>query len=360
MTGATPELIVHRDGPLLAQAVAARLVTKLVDVLAAKDEAHLVLTGGTIGIGSLTAVAQLPARVAVDWKRVHLWWGDERFLPAGDKERNETQAREALLDGLELDPARVHPMASTDGPDGANAEAAAERYAAELDRYAPHGDDVPEFDVALFGMGPDGHVASLFPEHPGVYEDGPTVIAVHNSPKPPPDRLSLTFRAIQNSREVALASPRVGAMIGPSAEHADIARAVGYEWTPEGLETLYLRSQVLLACREAGIHALTGLWEDLENLSGLKEFAVRGRQLGFRGMIAIHPSHVATVNEVFTPSAETVAFYEGMVAAYEEAAAAGTGALRYRGLHIDKAHYDKAVEWLERAARLRGTEEETP
>jgi citrate lyase subunit beta/citryl-CoA lyase len=117
---------------------------------------------------------------------------------------------------------------------------------------------------------------------------------------------------------------------------------------------------VLLACREAGIHALTGLWEDLENLSGLKEFAVRGRQLGFRGMIAIHPSHVATVNEVFTPSAETVAFYEGMVAAYEEAAAAGTGALRYRGLHIDKAHYDKAVEWLERAARLRGTEEETP
>ena len=202
MTGATPELIVHRDGPLLAQAVAARLVTKLVDVLAAKDEAHLVLTGGTIGIGSLTAVAELPARVAVDWKRVHLWWGDERFLPSGDKERNETQAREALLDGLDLDPARVHPMPSTDGPDGTNAEAAAERYAAELDRYAPHGDDVPEFDVALFGMGPDGHVASLFPEHPGVYEDGPTVIAVHNSPKPPPDRLSLTFRAIQNSREV--------------------------------------------------------------------------------------------------------------------------------------------------------------
>ena len=169
-----------------------------------------------------------------------------------------------------------------------------------------------------------------------------------------------TVKAIQNAREIASASPRVGAMIGPTAEHADIARAVGYEWTPEGLETLYLRSQVLLACREAGIHALTGLWEDLENLSGLKEFAVRGRQLGFRGMIAIHPSHVATVNEVFTPSAETVAFYEGMVAAYEDAAAAGTGALRYRGLHIDKAHYDKAVEWLERAARLRGTEEETP
>lgn len=163
-----------------------------------------------------------------------------------------------------------------------------------------------------------------------------------------------TVPAIQNCREIALASPRVGAMIGPSAEHADIARAVGYEWTPEGLETLYLRSRVLLACREAGIHALTGLWEDLENLDGLREFAVRGRQLGFRGMIAIHPSHVAVVNEVFTPSAEDIAFYEGMVKAYEAAAAEGKGALRYRGLHIDKAHYDKALEWLDRAALITG------
>jgi citrate lyase subunit beta/citryl-CoA lyase len=161
-----------------------------------------------------------------------------------------------------------------------------------------------------------------------------------------------TVQAIQNCREVALASSRVGAMIGPSAEHADIARAVGYEWTPEGLETLYLRSRVLLACREAGIHALTGLWEDLENLDGLREFAVRGRQLGFRGMIAIHPKHVGVVNEVFTPSAEDVAFYEGMVKAYEAAAAEGKGALRYRGLHIDKAHYDKALEWLDRAVRI--------
>lgn len=163
-----------------------------------------------------------------------------------------------------------------------------------------------------------------------------------------------TVQAIQNCREVALASPRVGAMIGPSAEHADIARAVGYEWTPEGLETLYLRSRVLLACREAGIHALTGLWEDLENLDGLREFAVRGRQLGFRGMIAIHPRHVPVVNEVFTPSAEDIAFYEGMVKAYEAAAAEGKGALRYRGLHIDKAHYDKALEWLDRAALITG------
>lgn len=161
-----------------------------------------------------------------------------------------------------------------------------------------------------------------------------------------------TVQAIQNCREVALASPRVGAMIGPSAEHADIARAVGYEWTLEGMETLYLRSRVLLACREAGIHALTGLWEDLENFEGLREFAIKGRQLGFRGMIAIHPSHVETVNEVFSPSEADIKFYKGMVFAYEKAASEGTGALRYRGLHIDKAHYDKAIEWLGRAELL--------
>jgi citrate lyase subunit beta/citryl-CoA lyase len=92
-----------------------------------------------------------------------------------------------------------------------------------------------------------------------------------------------TVAGIQNCREIAKASPRVGAMIGPSSEHADIARAVGYEWTPEGLETLYLRSRVLLACREADIHPLTALWEDLENLDGLRAFAKQGRGLGSAG-----------------------------------------------------------------------------
>ena len=195
-------IVLHPNGPVLASATAARLVTELIDVLATRDTAHLVLTGGTIGIGTLTALAQLPARDAVDWHRVHLWWGDERFLPSGDKERNETQARDALLDALPLNPEFVHVMAPSDGPDGANAEAAAERYAAELAKYAPEGADAPVFDVLLLGMGPDGHIASLFPEHPGTHEVAPSVIAVHNSPKPPPDRLSLTFRVIQAAREV--------------------------------------------------------------------------------------------------------------------------------------------------------------
>jgi citrate lyase subunit beta/citryl-CoA lyase len=160
--------------------------------------------------------------------------------------------------------------------------------------------------------------------------------------------------AIQDARAIAAASPRVGAMIGPTAEHADIARAVGYQWTPGGEETLYLRSRILLACREAGIHPLTGLWERLDDLAGLKAFAEHGRRLGFRGMIAIHPSHVPVVNEAFSPTPEDIAFHEGLLAAYEEAAAAGHGAVRYRGVHIDKAHADTAREWLAHARSLPG------
>lgn len=158
--------------------------------------------------------------------------------------------------------------------------------------------------------------------------------------------------AIQRASQIAGASPRVGAMIGPTAEHADIARAVGYKWTPEGLESLYLRSRVLLACREHRIHALTGLWEDLENLDGLRIFAEQGLQLGFRGQIAIHPSHVATINDVFSPTAEEIAFRKDLIAAFEEAAARGDGAARYRGIHIDKAHADTAREWLEHVSRI--------
>jgi citrate lyase subunit beta/citryl-CoA lyase len=163
-----------------------------------------------------------------------------------------------------------------------------------------------------------------------------------------------TVPAIHNCREIAAASPRVGAMIGPTAEHADIAREVGFEWTPGGLETLYLRSRVLLACREAGIHPLTALWERVDDLDGLRDFARQGRGLGFRGMIAIHPSHVPVINEVFRPSPAETEFYQGLAAAYEEAARTSSGAVRYRGLHIDKAHYDKAVQWLAEAQAADG------
>ncbi|WFB10133.1 6-phosphogluconolactonase [Streptomyces sp. LX-29] len=202
----TPQVVVHRDKELMAQAAAARLITKIVDAQAARGSASVVLTGGRNGNGLLAALAAAPARDAVDWSRLDLWWGDERLLPEGDPERNVTQARKALLDSVGLDPARVHPMPASDGPLGNDAEAAAEAYAAELAAAAGPEDHsgVPAFDVLLLGVGPDTHVASLFPELPGVRETERTVVGVRGAPKPPPNRVSLTLPAIRAAREVWL------------------------------------------------------------------------------------------------------------------------------------------------------------
>jgi 6-phosphogluconolactonase len=199
----TPEVVVHRDEPLLAQAVAARLLTCLVDSVAAHGRASVVLTGGGIGTLVLSSLASSPAREAVDWRRLDIWWGDERFLPAGDPERNETGAREALLSHVDTDPARVHAMPGPDGPDGNDPEAAAARYATWLAAAASPEDHgpVPSFDVLLLGIGPEAHVASLFPGMPALYDNRP-VVAVRGSPKPPPTRLSLTLPAIRAAREV--------------------------------------------------------------------------------------------------------------------------------------------------------------
>ena len=196
----TPEVFVYGTGDLLASAAAARTVTRLADAVAARGRAHLVLTGGGIGTKVMAAIAAAPARDAVDWRLVDFWWGDERFEVTGDHERNETGARSALLDHLALDPSRVHVIPGPDGPDGDDPDAAAARYAAELAAAAGAGGSVPAFDVLMLGIGPEGHVASIFPDSPAAHAGG-TVVAVRNSPKPPPTRISLTFGALQAARE---------------------------------------------------------------------------------------------------------------------------------------------------------------
>jgi 6-phosphogluconolactonase len=215
-------VMVVPDADVLASAVAARLVVKIIDAQAERGWASVVLTGGRVAAKVLRSVKELPASDAVDWSHVDLWWGDERFLPAGDKDRNETQAREALLDALPLDPARVHAMPASDGPDGDDAQAAAARYARELAAAAkPGSSELPHFDVLMLGVGEDGHVASMFPEHPGGYETA-TVAAVHNSPKPPPTRISLTMPTIRTAEEVWLiaAGPDKAAAVGMAVEGA--------------------------------------------------------------------------------------------------------------------------------------------
>lgn len=201
--GVVRDVLVHPDAATLAAATAARLITHLVDVQSHRAPVHVVLTGGTVGIATLAAVAASPARHAVDWSQVHLWWGDERFLPDGDADRNETQARDALLTALgEALPAEnVHAVPAL-SPDVPTPEVAAGLYVAELGAYAAEGAAVPAFDVLMLGMGPDGHVASLFPAHPALAVAGTAATGVHDSPKPPPQRVSLTFEAVNTARQV--------------------------------------------------------------------------------------------------------------------------------------------------------------
>jgi 6-phosphogluconolactonase len=199
VTASAPVVVVSRDADLLAEQAAARLAVRLLDAQAARGTASIVLTGGGVGTAVLAALRTQPVHRAVDWRRVDVWWGDERFVAAGDPERNDRQAGEALLDSLDLDPARVHPMAAADGP--GTAEAGAARYAEQLRAAAHGGEEVPAFDVLLLGMGPEGHVASIFPESPAAYDERP-VVAVHGCPKPPPTRISLGFSAITAAREV--------------------------------------------------------------------------------------------------------------------------------------------------------------
>ena len=221
-------VVVVPDADILASTVAARLVVAIIDAQAVHGSASIVLTGGRVAAKVLGAVSELPASAAIDWSRVDLWWGDERFLPAGDPDRNETQARAVLLDKLPLDPARVHAMPASDGPDGEDVEAAAARYATEL------GATLPRFDVLMLGVGEDGHVASLFPGHPVLAVDG-TTAAVHDSPKPPPTRVTLTLSTIQSAEQVWLiaAGPDKAAPIGTvlGGGHLPAASATGVRKT---------------------------------------------------------------------------------------------------------------------------------
>ncbi|OLS96525.1 6-phosphogluconolactonase [Pseudonocardia sp. CNS-004] len=217
-----PDIAVHSTPDVLAAAVAARLLTKLVDLQAAGTTPKIVLTGGGTGIAVLEGLRDSVARDAVDWGKVEFYWGDERFLPPGDPERNDTQARAALLDHVPADPAKVFPMGADTGTGPAGADAAAEEYA-ELLRRAARPEDhgpVPAFDVLMLGMGGEGHTASVFPDSPAVHETERTVVAVHGCPKPPPTRVSLTLPAIRRAAEVWI-------MTTGEAKAAAVAMALG-------------------------------------------------------------------------------------------------------------------------------------
>jgi len=197
MTDADVHVLPDAEG--LASDVARRLVERLAAIQAEGRVPALGLTGGTIAeklYARMAALHQDGEDASVDWSRVEFWWGDERYVPAADEQRNAGQARSALLDHVPVDPARVHEMPPSDGPYD-DVEAAAAAYSDEVRR-----DGSGAFDVLLLGLGEDGHVASLMPGHPQLDVHDRIAVAVTDSPKPPPVRISLTYDALNRSREV--------------------------------------------------------------------------------------------------------------------------------------------------------------
>lgn len=225
----------YSDTAALVEAAGDRLVDAVASAIKERGSAHIVLTGGGTGIGLLRRVGERSDEI--DWPKVHIYWGDERFVPRDDDERNEKQARAALLDHVDIPAANVHAMAASDGEFGDALDAAAEAYSQVLIE-AGGAEPTPPFDVHLLGMGPEGHINSLFPHTAAVKETERMVVGVPDSPKPPPKRITLTLPAITRSRQVWLVvsgsgkADAVAAAIG-GAKPVDIpaAGAVGREAT---------------------------------------------------------------------------------------------------------------------------------
>jgi 6-phosphogluconolactonase len=192
---AAPRIEVHDTSDALATAVAGELLARLVDAQSAHHEPQIALTGGTIAEAVHRELARLTPSSEVDWSRVVVWWGDERFVEPDSAERNAAQAREAFLSSVGVDPAKVHEMPST--ADAADVDAGAVAYSDAVRTFGSG-----EFDVMMLGVGPDGHVASLFPGFPQLDVDDRIAVGVTGSPKPPPERISLTFAALNRSKSV--------------------------------------------------------------------------------------------------------------------------------------------------------------
>ncbi len=182
-----------KDGAAVAEAAAEHFVTKVAALLEGKAEVNVMLTGGTVGIATLACIAGREDAHLLEWSRIQVWWGDERFVRADSDDRNAVQARKALLGKISIPEANIHEFPSDDGL--LELDDAVRLFEAELAIHRPH------FDLAFVGMGPDGHICSLFPGKPEP-EKSVSVIAEHDSPKPPARRLSFSYTAMNQVDEL--------------------------------------------------------------------------------------------------------------------------------------------------------------
>lgn len=180
------------DAAELADVVAHRFLDRIVALQATQDVVHVCLTGGTTANLMYERFADLVPGSGLDVPRLQLWWTDERFVPATDPDRNSLQAVTRLARTLEINSATTHTMPAADGR--VDAHQCASEYAAEL------GDT--HFDVMLLGVGEDGHVGSIFPNHQSFEATTRTVIGVTESPKAPAERITLTIPALSRADEL--------------------------------------------------------------------------------------------------------------------------------------------------------------
>ena len=224
-----PQVNVADEVPAICDQAATEVLRALADAQSRRGSASVVLTGGRTGTEVMERMRDHESGGLVDWARVDFYWGDDRFVPLDHADRNELQARRALLDHLPVDPARVHPMPASDGIHGEDLDAAAAGYQDAIHAAARRG-----FDVCMLGVGEDGHVASLFPARPGASERELAVVAVRDSPKPPPLRISLTLPVIRRCTQVYLlatgagkASAVAAALAGGATGTTPAAQATG-------------------------------------------------------------------------------------------------------------------------------------
>jgi 6-phosphogluconolactonase len=180
-------VLVLPDAEAVARHAADAVATRIDEARRDGRELHIALAGG----GTPRRAYELLAGVAGGWSHVHLWLGDERCVPPDDPEANVRMVRDSLLAGDRAEPARLHPVPSPEVP-----EDAAWLYGLEVREHVPDG----VFDVVLLGMGPDGHTCSLFPGHPVLDVAQALVAPVRGSPKPPPERVTLTLPVVRAAR----------------------------------------------------------------------------------------------------------------------------------------------------------------
>jgi 6-phosphogluconolactonase len=200
--GSIKTVVVEPTPAALAAHVADRFLTRVIARTRNGRLAHICLTGGSMGGAVLAAAAPDERIETIDWSLVHFWWGDERFVERDDPDRNSLQSRKALLDALPIPPENIHETAAPS--DGLSLDEAAAAYAAELARFRSSHGDWPSFAVCFLGVGPDGHIASLFPDRPEVTVTDAAALPVRNSPKPPPERITLTRPVLNSAKRVWL------------------------------------------------------------------------------------------------------------------------------------------------------------